>query len=40
VVPAVVNVRGIPYVIPDSVSPAAGEESEEQNRAYRKKDER
>jgi hypothetical protein len=26
----VVNVRGIPYVIPDSVPPAAGEESEEQ----------
>jgi hypothetical protein len=35
----VVNVRGLPYVIPDSVPPA-GEESEEQNRAYRKKDER
>jgi hypothetical protein len=35
----VVNIRGLPYVIPDSVPPA-GEESEEQNRAYRKKDER
>jgi hypothetical protein len=39
-VPAVVNVRGIPYVILDSVPPAAGEESDEQTRAYRKKDER
>src|SRR5215212_805006 len=37
--PAVVNVRGLLYVIPDSMPPT-GEESEEQTRAYRKKDER
>ncbi len=39
-VPAVVNVRGIQYVIPDSVQPAACEERDEKTRAYRKKDER
>ncbi len=39
VVPARVNVRGLPYVIPDSMPPT-GEESDEQSRAYRKKDER
>ena len=38
VVPAMVNVRGLPYVIPYSMPPA-GEESDEQTRAYRKKDE-
>ena len=36
---ALVNVRGLPYVIPDSM-PSAGEESDEQTHAYRKKDER
>ena len=35
VVPAMVNVRGLPYVVPDSMSPN-GEESDEQTRAYRK----
>ncbi len=35
VVPAMVNVRGLPYVIPDSMPPT-GEESDEQTRAYRK----
>ena len=39
VVAAVVNVRGLPYVIPDSVPPT-GEESDEQTSAYRKEDER
>src|SRR5215212_4690770 len=39
VVPAVVNVRGLQYVIPDSVQPT-GKERDEQTRAYRKKDER
>jgi hypothetical protein len=39
VVPAMVNVRGLPYVIWDSMPPT-GEESDEQTRAYRKKDER
>jgi hypothetical protein len=35
VVPAIVNVRGLPYVIRDSMPPI-GEESDEQTRAYRK----
>jgi hypothetical protein len=37
--PTMVNVWGLLYVIPDSMPPT-GEESEEQTRAYRKKDER
>src|SRR5215217_4358927 len=35
VVPAMVNVRGLPYVIPYSMPPT-GEVSDEQTRAYRK----
>jgi hypothetical protein len=35
VVPAMVNVRGIPHVILDSM-PLTGEESDEQSRAYQK----
>jgi predicted AlkP superfamily phosphohydrolase/phosphomutase len=35
VVPSMVNVRGIPYVISDSM-PSISEESAEQTRAYRK----
>jgi hypothetical protein len=39
-VPAMVNVWGLPYVIPDSMPPT-GEESDEQiPRAYRKEEER
>jgi hypothetical protein len=38
-VPAAVNVRGLAYVIPGSV-PQTGQEGDEQNHAYRKKDER
>ena len=39
VVAAVMNVRGLPYVIPDSMPPT-GEESDEQTSAYQKEDER
>jgi hypothetical protein len=39
VVSAMVNVRGIPYVTLDRLTPT-GKESDEQTRAYRKKDER
>jgi hypothetical protein len=34
-----VNVWGLPYVVPDNLPPT-GEESDEQTRACRKKDER
>jgi hypothetical protein len=37
VVPAMVNVRQLPYVIPHSMPPT-GEESDEQTRAYRKEE--
>jgi hypothetical protein len=33
-----VNVQGLPYVIPDSMPPT-GQESDEQTRAYRKEEE-
>ena len=36
---ALVNIRWFPYVIPDNML-SAGEESDEQTQAYRKKDER
>jgi hypothetical protein len=39
VVSAMVNVRGIPYVISDSMPPTS-EVSDEQSRAYRKEEER
>ena len=39
VVPAMVNVRGLPYVILYNLPPTS-EESDEQTRAYRKNDER
>jgi hypothetical protein len=39
VVRTLVNIRWLPYVIPDSML-SAGEESDEQTHAYRKKDER
>jgi hypothetical protein len=38
VMPAMVNVRGLPCVIPDNML-SAGQESDEQTRAYQKRDE-
>jgi hypothetical protein len=39
VMPASVNIGWLPHVIPDSML-SAGEESDEQTRAYQKKDKR